>query len=249
MNDIRAVTSYLIGVDLGKKRDFTAISALRQYAVPTGRTVPYRGARGFGGPAVMPAPRAVAQMEHHYDVIVLDRWRDRSYRDVVPAVQRVMGILEEDTKREHRAAGLVNQPAIPTYVLIDATGVGIGVVDDFRFQGLPCVGITITSGNDWNRKGRDYNVPKHALVTQMELLIQNHHLDVATELPHAATLVAEMDIFKSSTTKKTGHDSFGAAEDWREHAHDDLVLSVAMAAWYGQEINPARYRNRKLMGS
>jgi hypothetical protein len=31
------------------------------------------------------------------------------------------------------------------------------------------------------------------------------------------------------------HDSYGA---WREGAHDDLVLAVAVAAWYGEHYSP-----------
>jgi hypothetical protein len=30
-----------------------------------------------------------------------------------------------------------------------------------------------------------------------------------------------------------GHDSYG--NDWRETAHDDLVLSLAMAVWYAEK--------------
>jgi hypothetical protein len=34
----------------------------------------------------------------------------------------------------------------------------------------------------------------------------------------------------------TGHDSYGAGEDSRENNHDDCVLAVAMACWYGEHF-------------
>jgi hypothetical protein len=69
------------------------------------------------------------------------------------------------------------------------------------------------------------------------------------DFPIVGALVGELDNFKAKINPATGHDSYGAGADWREGNHDDLVLSIALAVWYGQEINPARYHNRKLMGS
>ena len=34
----------------------------------------------------------------------------------------------------------------------------------------------------------------------------------------------------------TAHDSYGA---WREGAHDELVLAVAVACWYGERPVPS----------
>jgi hypothetical protein len=40
--------------------------------------------------------------------------------------------------------------------------------------------------------------------------------------------------FKVKIDPRSAHDSYSA---WREEDHDDLVLSVALAAWWG-ELNP-----------
>ena len=42
----------------------------------------------------------------------------------------------------------------------------------------------------------------------------------------------EMSDFKSSISE-TGHDSYGV---WRTGGHDDLVLAVALALWYGNRV-------------
>ena len=44
------------------------------------------------------------------------------------------------------------------------------------------------------------------------------------------TLVHELTTFQTKDTL-AGNETFGA---WREGAHDDLVLAVALAAWFGE---------------
>ncbi len=53
---------------------------------------------------------------------------------------------------------------------------------------------------------------------------------VAEALPEAPTLIQEVLAFKVKITANA-HDTY---EAWREGVHDDLVLSVAMAAWFGE---------------
>jgi hypothetical protein len=47
--------------------------------------------------------------------------------------------------------------------------------------------------------------------------------------------VQEFLAFRVKIDPLTAHDSYGA---WREGAHDDLVLAVAVAAWYAEEWGP-----------
>jgi hypothetical protein len=62
-------------------------------------------------------------------------------------------------------------------------------------------------------------------------------------IPAVPTLVQELLAFRVKIDPLTAHDSYGA---WREGAHDDLVLAVAVAAWYGQRPEVPR---RRLIGS
>jgi len=100
-------------------------------------------------------------------------------------------------------------------------------------HGIPS-GITITGGDQITNDGDDWRVPKRELVSRTQVLLETKRLKIASTLPLAATLVAEFDNFRSKKAVLTGHDSYGAGADWREGNHDDLVLSVAMAAWFGE---------------
>jgi hypothetical protein len=123
-----------------------------------------------------------------------------------------------------------------TALVVDATGVGAPVVDMFRKAGLAPVAITITGGNTVSREASGYHVPKRDLVTTLQVLFQSGRLKVAGSLPEARTLVNELLNFKVKINVKTAHDSY---EAWREGIHDDLVLAVSLACWYGEKQPPA----------
>jgi len=118
-----------------------------------------------------------------------------------------------------------------TALVVDATGVGAPVVDLFRKAGLRPVAITITGGNTVTAGGGGYHVPKRDLVSTLQVLFQTGRLKVAGGLKLAPVLVDELLNFKVKINIKTAHDSY---EAWREGIHDDLVLAVALACWYGE---------------
>jgi hypothetical protein len=86
-------------------------------------------------------------------------------------------------------------------------------------------------------------VPKRDLVGVVQVLLQTERLKFASEIPAVPMLVQELLAFRVKIDPLTAHDSYGA---WREGAHDDLVLAVAVAAWYAQRPVPPR---RTLPGS
>jgi hypothetical protein len=113
-------------------------------------------------------------------------------------------------------------------VVADATGVGAPVVDLLFAAGAPCVAITIHGGDTVSGGGRHWRVPKRDLVSVLQVLLQTGRLKFAADLPEAPTLLGEM-LELRVTISETDHDSYAA---WREGARDDLVLAVALAAWY-----------------
>jgi hypothetical protein len=46
-------------------------------------------------------------------------------------------------------------------------------------------------------------------------------------------LKRELTNFKAKISL-SGHDSYGAGDDWRSSKHDDLVLAVALGVWCGE---------------
>lgn len=235
MNSISSATAYLVGLDLGERVDYTAISVLRQHAVPTGRMVNrFAGFDLNRGAVYEDAPETA----YHYDLIYLDRWRGRGYKAAIPIAAELLEELRQETHRQRLAATILNKPDLPVWTLADATGVGVAVVEDLRAAGLACTGISITGGDTWNQTGtNDYCVSKQALVSSLRVLVENRRLSISSTLPLGSVLEAEMQNFRVKTKLSTGTDTYGAGvgAEWREGAHDDCVLSVAMACWYGEQ--------------
>lgn len=122
-------------------------------------------------------------------------------------------------------------------LVVDATGVGRPVVDMIVAAGVKPIAITITGGNKpsvepgW--KVDHWNVPKRDLVIGLQVALQQARLRIAGDLSNqeiGKTFVKELLAFKVKIDPKTAHDSYGAA---REGLHDDIVLAVALASWYG----------------
>jgi hypothetical protein len=86
-------------------------------------------------------------------------------------------------------------------------------------------GQSITVAEDGSR-----HIPKKELVTCLQLLFQGRRLQIARSLPDAGILVRELDNFRVRITA-AALETFGA---WREGQHDDLVLAVALAAWFAE---------------
>ncbi|MBF0154395.1 MAG: hypothetical protein HQL64_11705 [Magnetococcales bacterium] len=117
-------------------------------------------------------------------------------------------------------------------LVVDQTGVGRPVVDMLRQAGLPVtvVAIIIHGGDTVGEEKNQFRVPKRDLVGSLQVLLQSKRLRVAEGLKEAAILVKELLNFKVNISV-AGHDSY---EAWREGVHDDMVLSTAMACWYGE---------------
>lgn len=123
----------------------------------------------------------------------------------------------------------------PVALIIDATGVGRGVVDLFRHVGLHPVAITITAGDQIHTTRWDeWHVPKRTLVMAFQVALQQGRFRVAKDLPLAQTLVKEGQAFQWKVSK-AGNDLYGA---WREGTHDDLLLAAACLVWWGDRFAP-----------
>jgi hypothetical protein len=133
-------------------------------------------------------------------------------------------------------AAMLKQPPLadfPPRLAVDETGVGAPVVDLFRQARLNAVlhPIHITGGATVNYdRGVEY-VPKRNLVSVVQVALQTDKLKIAEALPEAGTLVRELQDFQVKITE-AANDTYGA---WREGAHDDLVLAVALALYVGKK--------------
>lgn len=148
-----------------------------------------------------------------YDVRHIHRWNlGTSYPDIVKDVYNLfeMGELSQST------------------LVIDATGVGRPVVDMVR-DSKPRANVQAYSITCGSKEG-DHTVPKIDLVGAVQSLLQNRRLRFSDALPLTPILVAELENFRVKVTADR-NETFAAG---READHDDLVLALAMALWFGE---------------
>ncbi len=135
-----------------------------------------------------------------------------------------------------RVSAMLKQPPLSEgrpRLAVDETGVGAPVVDLFKRARLNAAlhPIHITAGATVNfDRGVEF-VPKRVLVSVVQVALQTDGLKIAEALPEAKTLVRELQDFQVKITE-AANDTYGA---WREGAHDDLVLAVAMALYVGKK--------------
>jgi hypothetical protein len=164
----------------------------------------------------------------------------RLVTSAVPRLERLpLGTPYTDVVK--RVVGLPRTPPLPGCTLaVEQTGVGRAVVDLLQeaLQGkVTCTFalVTITAGHAVTPGGGlGLHVPKKELVGMLQVLLQNRRLHVAGGLPDAPVLVRELENFRVRITA-AANETF---EAWRENAHDDLVLAVALAAWWGERCLP-----------
>jgi hypothetical protein len=156
----------------------------------------------------------------HYAVVHLDRMRQTPYPEVV-----------------QRVSDLVRLPQMQQPLLaIDATGVGRPVTDLFIAAGLPCsvLPVTITGGVSVTRDmAGGCCVPKRDLCMGLLALMQAGRLKIG-DVPLRDELDEELQAFRVKVNANA-HETFEAL---RERDHDDLVMSLALAAWAGQNRQP-----------
>jgi hypothetical protein len=177
------------------------------------------------------APLPLDQEGREFEVIHLHRFKlGTAYPAIVEAVARVVQRLGDKNNVD---------------LIVDATGVGLPVVDLFRNQlgdySSRLRPVMITGGNAASRDGSLWRVPKRDLVSAVQVMLQNERLKIAEDQPFVETLTKEMMTFKVKVTT-SANDTYGA---WREGEHDDLVLAVALAAWYARtegKYGPATVR-------
>lgn len=198
----------VVSVDLGTVNDFTAISVTEVYS-----RIQEKGRVIIPGEEQMPIVNEIAcRMLERIDL-------GTSYPDIIERVRVIMDNPD------------ISKQAI---LVVDQTGCGIPVVQQMRkIPGLAPIGITITNGSSVTESKSDgYNIPKKDLISSLQLLFQTHRLKFSPGLEHVDDLLHELRNFKIKKTTK-GNESY---EAWRESDHDDLVLSLAMAAWYHRRL-------------
>jgi hypothetical protein len=134
---------------------------------------------------------------------------------------------------------LQTSPLPGSTLVVDRTGVGQAVLsllhDGFVNQ-VTCqyMAVSIDSGVDPSIGEGSIQVPRKELVGVLQVLLQNRRLKVPSSLPDANLLVDELVKFRAKVSVASDH----TLESWREGPHDDLVLTVGLAAWQSERTLP-----------
>ncbi len=114
-------------------------------------------------------------------------------------------------------------------LVVDQTGVGMAVVDQFRAREAPMIAVTITGGELPGGQGADgaWRVPKKDLAGGLQVLLANRELIIPKTLPGADVLAKELQDFRVKVDAKTANETWEAAGS----KHDDIVLALALAVW------------------
>ena len=196
-------------VDLGNQGDYTAYSVTF--------LVEQRDSDTVDG-----IPRKVHEIRNFYYIDQLERVPlGMSYPEIVKDVKNR---LQDSRLRNFR-------------LVVDATGVGLPVLQMMSDEGLDPLGICITGGNnpgEWkDPKGRrmGYTVPKRDIITVMQSIFTGRRIKIFPS-EGARTLVDELANYKYKLSRN-GSDTY---EAWRESIHDDLVMSSGIGLWYLNHI-------------
>ena len=197
-----SAADYFIGLDLGQARDYTALAIVERRESVLNERDP-----------------VTWEWRRRTDYMV--RWATRlplgtPYLEVAENVGDLLRTPEFNGRR----------PAL----IVDATGVGTGVVELLRRARLGCnlVPVTITGGIKPRQDDGMWLVPKKDLIVGVQLMLEAGELVIAENLEAGQTLVKELRGMRVKINV-AGHETY---EAWREGTHDDLVLAVSLACWY-----------------
>lgn len=205
-------SQFFVGLDLGRRRDHSALVIAEMTRFATGR-------------------RSAVTLDYVFE----NRLRVRHVERIPLGMKYsqladyVGGLLEHRELRDW-----------PCQLVMDATGVGDAVLEMMKGARLRAqiVPVNITGGADTVRNARgEFNVPKAELVSNLENLLAEDLLEIAAGCAHTSELLDELAWFER-TKLATGHVAYAAA---RASVHDDLVVALMLACWrafgvYGRTV-------------
>lgn len=123
-----------------------------------------------------------------------------------------------------------NHPT-PALFLLDATGPGLALQSMFKLKGIRVKPIIITSGQAMTHDGPFLHIGKPRLFGTFMAAFDSGRVQLNPNMPIYPTLEKEMVNFRAKLSS-SGNAIFEAGPG----ENDDLLFSLAMAIWYGEEI-------------
>jgi hypothetical protein len=203
MVEVRERNAWVVGVDLGKSVDSTAIGIM------------HHTIKGAGTGKADHATKTWRQDSvQRFDLVHLQRLPlGMNYVAQAHAIGELM--LREPLK------------SAKAKLVIDQSGVGAGVVDLMEANGLRPIRLQITAGSEQTQEGNIFRVAKTILISKLEAAMHSKELRVASALTEAESLRDELRDFQRHVTA-SGANTWSA----RAGKHDDIVLAVSYGIWW-----------------
>ena len=206
MQPTQQIQHLYFGLDLGKRRDYSALAIL-EYARPFHT---YRNPVNCGMETEFEDPQ--------YAIRGLER---------IPLETKYTDVVDQIRAKLNRA---VNRNYDCTLV-VDATGVGQPVVEMFR--SLPprvtLAPVVITSAGSESKAKEEWRVPKNDLIAGLQVMLETGSLQVAAGLQFANALLEELLEFRATASAKGNEIYEGPHDDlvlavalavWRARKHE-----------------------------
>lgn len=203
---MRLKRQYYMGLDLGKKQDYSAVAVVEQCVYTTGKTDRVTFAPDLERNTVL----------RHIEPIR----RGTTYMRVVEHVRKML--VSEQLRQE-------------TVVFsMDATGVGEGVMEMVeemlkqawkqRTGALNFAGVVFTGAGKTKWHQYEARVPKNTIMEGVLLAVERGELILGKDMPGVKELVAELQMMQQERSERgTRWVSVGK--------HDDLVMALGLALW------------------
>ncbi len=194
----------MLGVDLGQKRDPTAIALLEARNRRPDDEIP----------------------DWHFESRFLQRL---PLGTPYPVVARRIADIQRNAVKTARqeAADLhrVTDPTVTLWTFVDATGVGqpvMDLLDEAGAQATPCY---FTHGDRRTAADSRVTIGKAWLVSRLKALFQSDRIHLPPDHPEARALTAELLDYEIRVDQNA-NDKYGA---FKVGTHDDLVTALGLA--------------------
>lgn len=218
-----------MGVDLGMQADHTAIALLEEQAYKETSDLYWNVTGAHPG---WQSPLRIGNGQLKTIRFLNQRWGLPHLPDLHLIGLERLPLGTPYPRQVDRVLELLDTPALRgrhIFLIVDAGGAGLPVVDLFRESGLSPVPVTITGGTVvTGHYTAGINVPKRDLISAAQVMLQGGRLKVSPALQEADTLRKELESYQVKIDPRTAHDSYDA----RSGQHDDLVLAVSLAVWW-----------------
>lgn len=153
-----------------------------------------------------------------YRIVSLTRRQRLPYTEIVAWAQKVY--LNPKFRED-----VAHAPAF----LLDVGGVGRAIADMFTAVKVPVTAIQLTGGETETKDGDTYHVSKSLLIGRFLRAWDEGRVQMPSRASFLGMLQAELRAFRGEMSSQ-GRVRFEAEQG----EHDDLVLSVAQAVWWGE---------------